>query len=328
MARASGRKIRAPIVAALRSKRRFLVTTHKRPDGDALGSALACYHALAAQGKTVVVVGGRPSEHYAFLPGADVVRTRASRDPYDVLLALDCDGPTRMAVSPVVAARAPLTISIDHHGSREPFGDLRWIDTGASATGELVYLLLRDLGAPITADIATCLYCAIATDTGFFRFPNTTPRAFDVCARLLRAGADPSEVAVKAYEERSLAALALMGRALERAQLHADGRIIASCLGPGDFAATGATSGDTEGIIDRLKFVRGVRVAVLLRDVGEDGIHVSLRAMDDLDVAAVAAAFGGGGHRLAAGCTLAGPLDKACSRVISAVARRLDGGAP
>jgi phosphoesterase RecJ-like protein len=313
-------------VAALRSNQRFLVTTHHRPDGDALGSALACYHALAAQGKRVeVVAGGAVPAHYAFLPGVAVVRPGASRAPFEVLLAVDCDGADRMAVGPQVAARAPLTISIDHHATAEPFGDLRYLDPSAAAAGELIYYLLGDLGAPITPEIATCLYCAIATDTGFFRFVNTTARALAVCAELVRAGADPAEIAVKAYEEKSINALALLGRALERARLHADGQIIATCLAPADFAATGASHADTEGIIDRLKFVRGVRVAALLREVRDNEVYVSLRSTDGTNVAVVAARFGGGGHAVAAGCIVPGPLDEAYRRVVSAVAERLNG---
>jgi len=316
----------AKIAQIIRRKKTFLLTTHERPDGDALGSALALQHALRDLGKQAeVVAGGEVPPHYRFLPGIEGVRKEAaglsggSYDPPEVLVVLDCDGPERMAVSREVAAAAHIVVDIDHHTGDQPFGDVQWVDPSAAAVGEQVYRLLRHMKVAVTPAMATCLYCAIATDTGFFRFRNTTAAALAICAQLAEAGADPHEIALRAHDQKPLSSVALLGRALQSAQALEDGRILWAALGPEDFAAAHAGANETEGIVERLQSVEGAQAAALLRDEGQGQVRVSLRSGDDLDVAAVARKFGGGGHASAAGCTIVGDLRTASELVLGAL---------
>ena len=297
------------IAQAIRSHSSFLVGGHKRPDGDAIGSALGLRLALSRLGKRVVTVArsGVP-RHYRFLPGADQVQRDAPATGHEVVIAVDCDGRDRFDGPPGALESAEVVINIDHHAGTPDFGDIRLVEPGRAAVGEMILSLLDELRVPLDAAIATCLYCAIGTDTGFFRFANATPSAFEAAARLVRAGADPQAIAAKSWEEKPLAAMTLLGRALASLEPLRDGRLLVAELGPQDYAASGAQSEDSEGIIERIKFTAGSQVATLLRDEGRGEVHVSLRSTNGLDVATVARKFGGGGHPTAAGCTLRGDL--------------------
>lgn len=280
---------------------------------------------LKALGKQVeLVVGSDVPPHYLFLPGIEVARAAASGRPYEVLVALDCDGAARMAVGERATAAAQVVVDIDHHDGNQPFGHVHWVEPGAAAVGELIYRLLRHVEAPITPPVATCLYCAIATDTGFFRFSNTTARALAICAELVEAGADPQDIALQAYEQKPLSSVALLGRALQSVQSLADGRVVWAQLSPEDFAAARADGSQTEGIIERLKYVQGAQVAALFRDEGQGEVRVSLRSGDEVDVAAVASKLGGGGHASAAGCTVHGDLRSATELVLSELKAAVD----
>jgi phosphoesterase RecJ-like protein len=306
------------ILTIIEQHRSFVVTGHERPDGDAVGSSLALWHALRHLGKQVECVfrSGSPRV-YSFLPGADAVQTELSMPQPQVVIVVDCDGRHRVDVAAEMMEQAQRVIDIDHHGSNPPFGDVAHIDTDACAAGELIYRLLNAGDLAIDAAIATCLYCAIATDTGFFRFQNTTPTALAVCSELIRAGANPHIIARRAVEEQSMSSTLLLGRALAGAESIAGGAIVTARLMPEDFAAAGADSEDVEGIVERLKFVEGARAAALLRDEGRGEIRVSLRAAAGVDVSRIAQKFGGGGHAAAAGCTMRGTMEDAHEAVAS-----------
>lgn len=305
------------ILTIIEQHRSFVLTGHERPDGDAIGSSLALWHSLRRLGKQAecVLLSGVP-RRYAFLPGAAAVTARPSVPRPAVVIVADCDGVDRVDVPADLLEQAERVIDIDHHGVNPAFGDVAHVDTEACAVGELIYGLLTAADVPIDADIATCLYCAIATDTGFFRFQNTTPAALAICSELVAAGADPHAIARHAAELQPLSSVLLLGRALAGAQALAGGAIVTARLGPEDFAAAGAGPAETEGVIDRLKFVEGARVAVLLRDEGGGEVRVSLRAASGLDVRAVAQKFGGGGHAAAAGCTIRGTMEEAHTAIV------------
>ncbi|MFQ6131086.1 MAG: bifunctional oligoribonuclease/PAP phosphatase NrnA [Armatimonadota bacterium] len=309
---------RARIAKIIQQRDSFLLTTHERPDGDALGAALALRHVLEDLGKQVeVVAGAEVPARYGFLPGMEEVRAEASGQPYEVLVGLDCDGAERMAVGQGAAEVAEVVVDIDHHSGNQPFGDVQWVEAGAAAVGQQIYQLLQHMEVAITPPVATCLYCAIATDTGFFRFGNTTAEVLEICAALVEAGADPHEIALRAHDEKPLSSVALLGRALQAVRSLADGRVVWAHLTPADFAAAGADGNETEGIVEYLKSVEGARAAALFRDEGRGEVRVSLRAGDGVDVAAVARKFGGGGHASAAGCTIPGDLGTATDLVLS-----------
>ena len=306
------------ILTTIEQHRSFLVTGHERPDGDAIGSTLALWHLLRQLEKEVecVFASGIP-KRYAFLPGAASVTIQPTLAPPAVAIVADCDGVHRADVPPEVLEQAQQVIDIDHHGTNPAFGDVAYVDTSACAVGEMIYRVVSAARARIDTDMATCLYCAIAADTGFFRFRNTTRAALAVCAELVDAGADPHFIARHAAELQPMSSVVLLGRALASIQAIADGAVVTARLLPEDFAAAGAEPAETEGIIDRLKCIEGVRVAALLRDEGRREIRVSLRSATGVDVASVARKFGGGGHEAAAGCTIRGTMADAHAAVVS-----------
>ena len=212
-------------------------------------------------------------------------------------------------------------MDIDHHITAGQFGDIRLLDAGAAATGEIVYDLLLALGAPITLPIAECLLCALLTDTGSFRFMNVTPRTMEIAAEMLRVGASPNTIAEQVFENKAFAAQKLLGRALESLQRTPDGRIVWAHVTQADFQEFHATDEATEGVVNAVRAVRGADIALFLREMPSGRFRVSLRSREPFDVAKVAQVFGGGGHRLASGCTLDGPLAEAEARLVAEVQR-------
>lgn len=302
---------------------RVLLGCHVNPDGDTLGSALALALALRAAGKQAEVVCADPVPRpYRFLPGSDTLRHTVPAGAYDLGVILDCDGPKRLGSVLPAFRQVPFLIEVDHHPGTERFGQLVVVDTTAAATAEPLFTLLKLGGFALTAAIATCLYVAILTDTGSFRFANTTGRALRLAAELVACGAHPGEIAEQVYASRSFASVALLGRALASLQRSDAGALAWAHLTPRDFTETGSGDADTEGIVHHLRDIEGVRVAALFRQI--DGkVRVSLRSREPVNVAAVARVFGGGGHRLAAGCTLAAPLDDAERRVLDEARKAL-----
>lgn len=296
-----------------------MVAGHENPDGDSLGCTLALTHALRALGKTVVPVSadGVP-EIYRWLPGADELAPSAE-GPFDLAIVCDASSPKRLGNVGRLAEDAADVLIIDHHEGNGSFGRVRLIDPRAAATGELVYSLLRDMRAPFDRRIADCLLCAIVTDTGSYRFLNVTSATFRVSAALMRYGACPAAISELVFETRSWESLKLLGRALDALQVTHDGRVSWSVLTVRDFAELGASDEDTEGIVTHIRAVRGSEVGVLLRELPEGKVRVSLRSRREADVSAVAQKFGGGGHRAAAGCTLAMPLDQAVEAILAAL---------
>ena len=313
------RGVIAEIAAALNAAESVLILSHEHPDGDGIGCALALAQALKVGGKRVcaALTGGVPDK-YRFLPGSEWIVTDAPESDFAVAVAVDCDGPTRLASLEAAFNAAPVRISIDHHGSRAPFADLNYVDPSAAATGMPILNVLRAMGAEITPDIATCLYAAVATDTGIFRFQNTSAGALCVAAAMAESGASPYGVAQATSEVRPLRAMRLLGRALAALEAHGDGRVAFSAITLEDKALAGSKDEDSEGIIDVFKTVAGAEVYILLREMPDHEWRGSLRSKE-LDMAAVAARFGGGGHKAAAGFTIYGTKAEVEARVLAAV---------
>jgi bifunctional oligoribonuclease and PAP phosphatase NrnA len=313
------------LTALLRERASFVLATHIGPDGDAMGSSLALYHALVAQGKTVQLVAPTGiAEHYRWLPGAEQFGREVSGSP-EVAVIVDCDTPERLGNLREALLQLPTVADIDHHAGDILFGQVDYTDSTAAATVQLIFRLLQELQWPITPEIATCLYTGLGTDTGFFRFQNTSVEAFTDAAELVRLGAAPSQVAEAVGDTFALNRMRLRGRALASVQMDETGRIAYSILSPTDYRETGTSAGDTERIIDDLKQVAGQQAAVLFKSpVREDKWQVSLRSAV-VDVAVVAMQFGGGGHARAAGCDVNAPLPEAVAQVLGAVVVALDG---
>ena len=296
------------VADAIRSRDRFLVTTHENPDGDALGSLLAAKLALDALDKdSVMYLSGEaplPRE-YTWMPLGDLRRTLPDDCAERVLLALDCANESRLGPDPEVLHSSPLVVNVDHHHDNTRFGNVNLVVADASSTGEIVRDLLRELDVELTPDIAEALYIALVTDTGRFQYTNTTPKALRLAAELVEAGANVHRVFQGVYESVEFAKLKLLARALERAQVYEGGRLVVSYLLRSDFTELNVAEAYSEGIIDYLRAVEGAEMAALIREPPRrDGParRVSLRASnDELDVSAIARKSDGGGHRQAAG---------------------------
>jgi phosphoesterase RecJ-like protein len=296
------------VVEALRSRERFLITSHENPDGDALGSLLATHRALEQLGKdSVMYLAGEtplPAE-YRFLDLGGLRRALPADHAERVLVAVDCAQESRLGPGwEELLEQAPLTLDIDHHHDNTCFGDLNLVVPEASSTGELLADVFRELGVRLTAELAEPLYTALVTDTGRFQYANTTPKALRLAADLVEAGADAHKVFQVVYESVEFAKLKLLARALQRAEIHEGGRVVVSHLVRDDFAEVGAAEPYSEGIIDYLRAVDGAALAALIREPPSAGQlrKVSLRSStDEVDVSSIARKSGGGGHRQAAG---------------------------
>jgi phosphoesterase RecJ-like protein len=317
------------VLAALRGHERFAVTSHENPDGDALGSLLAAHLALRALGKDscMVLLGQAPLPgEYRFLELASrgLLRARPEDLAERVLVAVDCANDSRV-VDPTLLTEAALVVNVDHHHDNSLFGDVNLVVPQASSTGELLADVLEALGVGLDAPIAEALYVALVTDTGRFQYTNTTPKALRLAADLVEAGADVHKVFQGVYETVQFAKLKLLARALDRAQVFDGGRIVVSFLLRTDFAEVGAAEPYSEGIIDYLRAVEGAELAALIREPPREGSparKVSLRAsVDELDVSEIARAFGGGGHRQAAGFATELTIEEITARLVASGAR-------
>jgi bifunctional oligoribonuclease and PAP phosphatase NrnA len=288
-------------------RQRFLLTSHARPDGDSIGSQLAMAFALQALGKQVRIVNADPApEHYQEFPGMDRIEISAATSAdVDAVIVMECSDLTRTGVT---GLEDQFLINIDHHAGNRMYGAINWHDESAAACGEMVFDVIRELGVPLTLEIATHIYLAILTDTGSFHHSNITPRTFDICRQCMEAGISPPAIARSIFDSNNLGRLKLFGAVLSRMELDPTGRIALISVDQQLADNCGGTYEDTEGINNLPLTVKEI-VAVAFFKEAEDGQwRVSLRSKEDVDVNAVAKALGGGGHRNASGCTVHGTL--------------------
>jgi phosphoesterase RecJ-like protein len=302
------------VLQEIERRKQFVLTSHARPDGDAVGSVLACSEILRAMGKeTEVVLKDGVPHIYRALPFADkVVQSAWVEDHYDTAILLECDGIERTALK---GLESRFLINIDHHTSGRPFAHVNWIDPSACATAELVFRLAREAGVPISAEIATCLYTAVVTDTGSFAYAGTTEHTFALAQELVRAGADPVKIAQQVYFSNPTSKMRLLGAALSK--LHQDGPLTWMYVTREDMERCGALDEDCEGLANWSLGIEGVEVALFFRELPTHRFRVSLRSKGHVNVAAVAERFGGGGHKCASGCEVDGPLSVAVERLVA-----------
>jgi len=301
----------------------FLLIAHVSPDGDTLGSCLALYCALLSLGKRAQVVCDQPVPYvYRFLPFAECVRLPEEATRTDTVIAVDCADVLRTGTCKTLFLAAKHTLCIDHHETNPLFADENFVEIVA-ATGELIYRVLCVLGVSISQDMATCLYTALACDTGNFSYSNTTPDTFRIMAELLESGIDLPEVNRRLFRSEPVRKTRLRARAVNNMHLSAEEKIAVSALSLQDFADCGASGEDNEGMIDALRDIETVEVAAILRECKDAAIRVSLRAKHEADVSIVAQKFGGGGHRRAAGCTLYVSLAEAERQITQALGELL-----
>jgi phosphoesterase RecJ-like protein len=302
------------ILREIERRERFVVSSHARPDGDAIGSALACSQILRGMGKQAeVVLNGGVPVIYRPLPFADtVIQAQHVNGNYDAAIVLECDSIARTNLK---GLESSFLINIDHHASGRPFANLNWIDPCACATAEMIYRLAREAEVPISPDVATCLYTAVLTDTGSFCFVGTNERTFALAQELVRCGADAARIAQLVYFSVRTAKMRLLGAALSG--LHCDADLAWMAVNRQQIERCGAIDEDCEGLVNYIVGMEGVEVALFFRELADGRWRVSLRSKGRVDVSAVAARFGGGGHHCASGCSLAGPVSVAAERILA-----------
>lgn len=314
-------------VACLRQARRILITSHSSPDGDSLGSALAVGELARALGIAAHIVQRDPYPvSLSFLPGVDAIQLASSLPPevvegVDLAVVLECPGLNRPGIEGL--QRLPI-LNIDHHLENERYGVLNYLDEEAPAVGEMVLRMADAAEVPVSATMATCLYTALVTDTGDFRYSNATPRAFEAARRLVAAGALPHRIADALWNQTPPRVVRLTAEVLATLELHAGGRLAVVTCDLGMLARAGARPEDTENLINIPRAMAGVEVAVLFKAFTPEATRVSLRSRGAVDVQGVAARFGGGGHRSAAGCTIARSLRQARQALLDTLAPLLE----
>ncbi|MDR3750826.1 MAG: bifunctional oligoribonuclease/PAP phosphatase NrnA [Terracidiphilus sp.] len=312
----------AEILQVLRQGERFLVCSHSRPDGDAVGSMLAVGMMLEQMGKRADLVSAdRIPATYRWLPGAGAIRSALRvHGPYDAVILLECDGLERTRLR---GLEKFFLINIDHHVSGRPFAQLNWIDCQVASVGEMVHRLALAAGATVTPEMAACLYTTVLTDTGGFCYGATRASTFALARDLVLAGADPVRIAQNVYYSTSTARILLLGAALSN--LKREGRLAWLWVTHQDMVLTCAAEEDCEGIVNYAVCISGVEVAVFLRELPEQRIRLSLRGKGKVNVAAIAERLGGGGHESAAGCTLEGPLPRAIDEILAELRQSVAG---
>jgi bifunctional oligoribonuclease and PAP phosphatase NrnA len=316
----------------LRRAARIVMTTHVKPDADALGSIAALRRWLLAIGKTVeVIVPSAPAAKYGFLDPDNVAKV-AGRDisvgkvaPPDLVCIVDtCTWLQLAGMEPLVGQSGAPVLAIDHHRTQDALADFLLVEADAPATTVIIHRLLVEAGATIDAETATYLFAGLAADTDWFRLPNVRADTFRQAADLVAAGAEPHVVYEKMNLNDEFPKLQLLGRAIETLRPALDGRAMVMRLTMALFRELGTDLGDTENLINECMKVRGTKVGVMLVEAEGDTVRVSLRSRPPVDVLKVAERFGGGGHRRAAGAKLKGTLDRVETQVLAAVAEVLD----
>ena len=297
---------RQQAAAEIRKRQRFVLTCHVRPDGDAIGSELAMAYALRALGKQVRIVNRDPAPAplMAFPGVADIEIAPHVDDPGDAVIVMESGDLSRTGVTGLDRG---FIINIDHHLGNAMYGAVNWFDVSAAACAEMVFDLIADLGVPLTPEIAVHIYVAILTDTGSFHYSSISPRTFDIARQCMEAGVDPPWVARAVFDSNSLGRLKLFGAVLSGMELDPSERVATLFVDRRLASACGGTYEDTEGLINLPLTVQNIQAVVFFKEEDTDDWRVSMRSKGDVDINAVARAYGGGGHKNASGCSAAGP---------------------
>ena len=312
----------------LRKHQSFVLLSHVRPDGDAIGSQLALGFSLLALGKSVRMINedGLP-ENLAFLKGSERIESPPAV-PLDVEVAIALDTATKPRLGDAAlhaASQAKIWLNIDHHISNPKYGDLNLIDATSPATGEILYDLITALDLPLPEETRDAIYVAVSTDTGSFQYPSTTARTYEMAADLVRRGLDVGTINSRTYDDHPYRRLELMRALLNTLERSDDGVVAHWELRDDVRLQLSLRPEDSEGLIDVIRAIRGVRLAVFFEELPDGKVRVSMRSKDRaLDVCQIATRFGGGGHALAAGIRMKGPLHEAKARVLEAIREKVD----
>ena len=319
-------KIIDRILAAVAGSRTICVVGHIRPDGDCIGSQLGLTLALRNEGKQVTCwnedsVPGK----LAFLDPDKLVQKPKPGKKFDCVIAVDCASFERLGKVGACIGQRKMFINIDHHASNTRYADINWIVAREPSSGEIIYRLLKAASWPITQPIADCLFTAVSTDTGSFQYPSTRPSTYHVAGELVKRGADLAKICDEVYQSYPLSRARLLQHVYNHFRLTHDNQIAWFWLKRSDYVRTGANLDDSEGLIDHIRAIEPVVVACLFEEMEPGLTRISLRSKsDDVNVNEIAAQFGGGGHRAAAGARVSGPATSVQRRVIDAIKQALD----
>jgi len=313
------------IIHYLKNSNHILIATHTNPDGDAIGSLIAMGLCLDVLNKKTTLYNESPIPAvYRFLPAANRVVRNIKNENYDLAVILDCGNLKRIGMAVSLVRQIPITVNIDHHVTNTRFGHLQLIDTSACATVEIIYRLIKKMGVPFDKAIATSIYTGILTDTGSFRFSNTTRAAFSICQEMVGLGVDPYNIAQHVYGTYSLGRIKLLNLALDSIKISDNGKLSIMTLTQDMFHETHTQAEDVDGLINYAKRIEDVKVAALIQENrnGKEKTNnfnrfdVSLRSDGTVDVASIAASFGGGGHFIAAGFSIETTLSDITSQML------------
>ena len=316
------------VAEKIKNAKNIVILHHVAPDGDCLGSVLALKEMISQVDdvkKLDAVITGKIPDIYRFLPGIEYlkkVNDESLYRSYDLVIAVDCACKDRLGDATELFNKARSSINIDHHISDEGFADIDWIDPKASATGEVLFDLIKPLGVKLTQDMATNLYTAMLTDTGGFKFENTKPKTFEICAQLLEAGADPVNIYNKCYESKPLAMVKLHAKAIDNAIFIENNEIVYTKITRKLLEEIDATDDHIDGITEALRQVDSVKIALVFKETLRGSTKVSFRS-NGLNVCEIASFFGGGGHKLASGCLLEKNIEEAVNDVIATVRKQV-----
>jgi phosphoesterase RecJ-like protein len=306
------------VVELIETKNDFAITTHIKPDGDGVGSSLGLCWLLRSLGKNAeVIVRGEVPPSYRSLPGAEEIRDVSELNgSYDAVFVIECSDIDRPGIA---GLENVFTVNIDHHATSEHFGSINWIDSTASAVGEMIYNLCKAVGGRVTKEIAECVYMALVTDTGSFHFPNTSERTLKVASELIKAGAMPSKIGEAVYYNYPWSRIELMRQVLSTVRRDETGQVamMRQTLEMRDTAD--AIDGDNNGFVNIPLAAREIKAAVYMREIGPRSYRASLRSKGDINVARVAEKFGGGGHKNAAGLSIEGDWDETEREIVAAL---------
>ena len=302
------------VVELIENKQKFGITTHIKPDGDGVGSSLGLCWLLRSLGKSAeVIVRGDVPAAYQSLPGAGEIRDIEMVDrEYDAIFVIECSDLDRPGIA---GLENEFTVNIDHHATSEHFGTINWIDSTASAVGEMIYNLCKAIGGRVTREIAECVYMALVTDTGSFHFSNTTDRTLKVASELIKAGVKPAAISESVYNNYPWSRIELMRQVVATINRNTSGTVAWMRQTLDMKQNSGAVDGDNNGFVNIPLAAKEVVASIYMREVDEDSYRVSLRSKGDINVARIAEKFGGGGHKNAAGFKIEGNWDEKESEI-------------
>ncbi|WP_202708741.1 DHH family phosphoesterase [Sporosalibacterium faouarense] len=309
----------------INSSEKICLIAHVNPDGDSIGSLLGLGLALKKDKDKVVKIALNDElpKNFKFLPGTEYLESTKEEESFDLLITLDCSDLNRLGKGKYIANNADYIINIDHHISNDYFGDMNIVFPNFSSTGEIVFTLAEAIDLDIDKNIATCLYVAISTDTGSFKYDSTSPDTFRVASELLKKEINLNEITRNVYQSRSLERTNLLIKSLNSMELYENNRLAMASVTRDMIDDCNASIQDIDGTIDFIRDIDGVEVACILKEYGQEEIKVGFRSKSDVDVANVAEKFGGGGHRKASGCTIYDKIDKAREMILEEIKKAL-----